>query len=158
MLLYTEYLYLQHSADIYFKSIKILADSDCKELQRSDTGISDEFVCPIIEHMKITQYENEAIIVVKGKKLWFVHSIKLSASSTFTEPFQIQPTSISFKVNADTIGVPDSQEESQIVVFSHFHPPVEAQICVHVDVSLKKTINNFHYACNLYHFACHFDR
>ena len=85
--------------------------------------------------MNVTQYESEAIIVVKGQKLWFVHSIKLSASSTIKEPFQVQPGSVSFKASTNKLVIPGNQEESEVVVFSHFHLPVQAQICVQLDVS-----------------------
>lgn len=95
----------------------------------------DEFLCPIIKQVKVAQYENEAIVVVKGQKLWFVHSVQLSASSTIKDRFQIQPASVSFKVSVNELDIPSNQEEIQVVAFSHFHLPVQAQICVQLDVS-----------------------
>ena len=130
-------VYLQHSADVYFRSIEKLAYYDHKEPKRNDMELSGEFLHPIIEQVKVTQYENEAIIVVKGQRLWFVHSIQLSTSSVVKDPFQVQQASVSFKATMDNIEIPGNQENSEIVVFSHFYLPVQTQLCVQLDVSLE---------------------
>lgn len=108
---------------------------DHKGYKESDVDISDVFLCPTVQQVKVTKYDSEAIIVVKGQKLWFVHSVKLSASSPIKELFQVQPASVSFKANVNDLDIPDNQEECKIIVFSNFHRPVQAHICVQLDVS-----------------------
>ncbi len=108
----------------------------------SGTYVSSEFLRPYIEKMKITKYGNEAVIVAKGQKLWFVHSLKFSSSATIKEPFQIQEYSICFKTDVKSIKIPDNQEEREVEIFSYFHQPVRVKLCVEVDVSADSL-----YAC-----------
>jgi hypothetical protein len=85
--------------------------------------------------MKFTKYGKEVIIVARGQKLWFVHSLKLS-SVTIKDPFQVQEYSICFKTDVNSIKIPDNQEEREIEIFSYFHQPVQAKLRVEVDVSI----------------------
>ena len=91
--------------------------------------------------MKITKYGKEAIIVARGQKLWFVHSLKLS-SVTIGDPFQVQEYSICFKTDVNSIKIPENQEEREVEIFSYFHQPVQVKLQMEVDVS-----TNSKYAC-----------
>ena len=101
--------------------------------------VSSEFLRPHIEKMKITKYGKEAVIVAKGQKLWFVHSLKLS-STTVKDPFQVQEYSICFKTDVNSIKIPDNQEEREIEIFSYFHQPVQMKLHMEVDVSINSTV------------------
>ena len=113
---------------------------DGKELKGNGAVISGDFLRPAIVKVQVTQYESEAIIVAKGEKLWFVHSIKLAASPVIKKPFLSQSSSVSFKEIVDNIKIPDGQETHEIVIFSHFHPPLRAQVCVQLDVSVEARV------------------
>ena len=105
----------------------------------SGVRVSSEFLRPYIEKMKITKYGKEAVIVAKGQKLWFVHSLKLS-STTVKDPFQVQEYSICFRTDVNSIKIPDNQEEREIEIFSYFHQPVHMKLHVEVDVSINSTV------------------
>ena len=119
---------MQHSAGVYYRSIKKLAyNHECYE--RSNREISSEFLCPIIEEVKVTQYGSEAIIVVKGQKLWFIHSIRLPETSATTEPFQIQEVFVSFKAKVNDI-------KDEVIILSYFSEPITERVRVESNVSL----------------------
>ena len=133
---------VQHSAGVYYRSIKKLA-YDHKEQKGIYLGISSEFLRPVVEGVKVTQYGSEAIIVVTGRQLWFVHSLKLS--SMLKEPFQVQEVSVSFRANTDHFVIPGNQEEMEVVIFSHFSQPIMKNVCVELDVSLIVACSNMVY-------------
>lgn len=92
--------------------------------------------------MKVTQYGSDAIIVINGKQLWFVHSIKLS--SLIIQPFQVQEVYVSFKAKLNDVKASDSCEEGVVVIFSHFCEPITRKFIVEPNVSLMTIlpINN----------------
>lgn len=100
--------------------------------------ISCDFLCPSIDQVKITHYGlNDAIVVVTGQQLWFVYSIKLS--EVIGDPFQVQERSVSFKTSMDNLGfvIQRSKEESEVVVYSHFHMPIQRKLIIELNVSLE---------------------
>ena len=96
--------------------------------------ISSDFLHPNIEQVKIILYGRDAIIVITGQKLWFVHSIKMA--TVVSEPFQAQEVSVSFKANMDDLMAYDRWKEDKVMIFSHFSQPVTMKFCVELDVSL----------------------
>ena len=124
--------------------IKKLAYDD-RESKVSGVKVSSEFLRPYIEKMKITKYGKEAIIVARGQKLWFVHSLKLSSTTIMIkDPFQVQEYFICFKTDVNSIKIPENQEEREIEVFSHFYQPVQVKLRVEVDVSNCIYANKMH--------------
>lgn len=130
---------LQHSTDAYFKLIKKLAyDHEEHAVNNLMPEISSGFLCPSIDQVKITQYGlNDVIVVVTGQQLWFVHSIKLS--KVMRDPFQVQERSVSFRTSMDNLDsvIQRCREESNVVVYSHFHIPVQRKVIIELNVSLK---------------------
>ena len=120
----------QHSAGVYYRSIKKLTYKH-ERPETSNKKISSNFLCPTIDQVKVTQYGSEAIIVVKGQRLWFVHSIRLPAALTAKEPFQAQEISVSFKV-------PTKKEfnwkGAEVTVLSHFSEPITKGVSVESNV------------------------
>lgn len=130
---------------MYYRSIKKLAYNHHQ--QESDIQeISSKFLCPIVKHVKVTQYGNDAIIVVTGQKLWFVYSLKLT--SAVCEPFQLQETSVSFKANMQDIVHPDNLEDNQVMIYSHFCPPLTVNFSMELNVSI------FHSSLCIIIYAC----
>lgn len=117
---------LQHSAGVYYRAIKKYAYNH-QPHQVKHEEISSEFLYPIIDHVKVTQYGSDAIIVINGKRLWFVHSIDLASLSI--QPFQVQDVSVSFRAKMNDFNAFESLEESQVVIFSHFCQPI-TQKCI----------------------------
>ena len=126
---------MQHSPEVYFRLAKKLAyDDEVHKVKNED--IPNEYLCPSIERVKIiTQCGNEAIVVVTGQQLWFVHSVKLCSESVVEEPFQVQECSVSFKTKTENVKIPTSQEEREIVIYSYFDQPVQKKLHVELEVS-----------------------
>ena len=117
---------------------EITYDQEGPAINNTLTDISCDYLCPSIDQVKITHYGlNDAIVVVTGQQLWFVHSIKLS--EVIKDPFQVQERSVSFKTNMDNLGfvIQRSKEESEVVVYSHFHLPVQRKLTIELNVSLE---------------------
>ena len=123
---------MQHTAGVYYSSIKMLA-YNYKMNGGGHHEISSEFLCPSIEHVKVTQYGDDAIVVVSGQRLWFVHSLKLL--STIRDPFQVQDTSVSFKASMVDVVRSGEAKEDAVVIFSHFSPPLTGKLHVELNVS-----------------------
>ncbi|MCG8622690.1 MAG: hypothetical protein MJE68_11940 [Proteobacteria bacterium] len=96
--------------------------------------VTSEFLLPIIDSVKVTQYGSEATVVVTGQRLWFAHSLHLS--TLLKEPFQVQKESISFCARINDIMV-TNKEDKEVTLFSYLATPVKKRICVELDVSLK---------------------
>ena len=122
---------MQHSAGVYYRSVKKLA-YDHESYGAANQVISSEFLCPNIDQVKVTQYESEAIVVVKGQKLWFIHSLWLPATSATKKPFQAQELFVSFKTNANDI----NWEGCEVTILSHFSEPITKRVHVESNVSL----------------------
>lgn len=90
--------------------------------------------------MKVTKYERDAIIVITGKQLFFVHSVKLS--SIINDPFQVQELSVCFKTNSDNV-ILENQQENEVIVYSHFYHPVQKRLHVELDVSVSSFTDVF---------------
>ena len=69
--------------------------------------------------------------MVKGHRLWFVHSIRLPATAAAKEPFQAQETSVSFKAKVSDF----NGKEDEVIVLSHFSEPIAKKVCVESNVS-----------------------
>ncbi len=123
---------MQHMTDVYHRSIEKLI-SYCQENKTNTVEISSDFLCPLVEWVKVIQYGNEAVIEVGGQQLWFVHSMKLL--SIIKDPVQVKEVSINFKTSMDKI--PRDQRESEIVIFSYFYRPVRQKVKVQIEVSIK---------------------
>ena len=119
---------------MYYRSIKKLAYNHHQEESDFQQEISSEFLCPIVKQVKVTQYGNDAIIVVTGQRLWFVYSLKLA--SAVCEPFQLQEISVSFKATKEDIVHPDNLEDNQVIIFSHFCPPLTVNFTMELNVSI----------------------
>ncbi len=115
---------------MYYRSVKKLAYKH-ESCEMNNQEISSEFLCPKIEQVKVTRYGSEAIIVVKGQKLWFVHSIRLPATLALKEPFQTQEVSVSFKAKVDDF----NWKEDEVIILSHFSEPITKKVCVELNVS-----------------------
>lgn len=128
---YDNYItYTQHSAGVYYRSVKKLAYKH-ESHGTNNQPISSDFLCPLIEQVKVTWYGSETIIVVKGQKLWFVHSIRLPATLAAKEPFQAQEVSISFKAKVSDF----NWKEDEVIILSHFSEPIAKKVCVESNVS-----------------------
>ena len=121
---------MQHSAGVYYRSVKKLAYKH-ESHGTNNQPISSDFLCPFIEQVKVTWYGSETIIVLKGQKLWFVHSIRLPATLATQEPFQAQEVSVSFKAKVSDF----NWKEDEVVVLSHFSEPIAKKVCVESNVS-----------------------
>ena len=99
----------------------------------SNIEISRGFLHPNIEQVKVIQYGRDAIIVVTGRKLWFVHSIKMA--TVVSEPFQVQEVSVSFKANMDDLMACDRWKDDRVIIISHFSRPVMMKFSVEPNVS-----------------------
>ena len=121
---------MQHSAGVYYRSIKQLAYGYTHKV--NNEGISSDFLCPTIDQVKVTQYGSEAIIMVKGQKLWFVHSIQLPMTLAATERFQAQEVSVSFKA---PVNKEFNWKGAEVTILSHFSEPITKGVCVESNVS-----------------------
>lgn len=95
--------------------------------------ISSDFLNPIIERVKITQYGKEAVIAIQGQHLWFVHSVKLLSMTK--EPLHIQESFVSIKTELDESVMSGNQREIEIVIFSRFSQAITRKIHMELDVS-----------------------
>ena len=84
--------------------------------------------------MKVTQYGKDAIVVVTGHQLWFVHSIK--RLTAVYEPFQLQEACVSFKADMNDFIPTDDRKNDEVVIFSHFSVPVTKKYSIELNVSL----------------------
>ena len=125
------FIIMQHSAGVYYRSIKKLAYKH-ESHEKYNQSISSDFLCPIIDQVKVTQYESEAIIVVKGQRLWFVHSVRLPATLATAEPFQVQEVCASFRA---TVSKDFNWKGAQVVIFSYFSEPIRKGVHVQSNVS-----------------------
>lgn len=123
----------QHSAGVYYRLVKKLAYKH-ESHRTNNQPISSDFLCPGIEQVKVTWYGSEAIIMVKGQRLWFVHSIQLPATSAIKEPFQAQEVLVSFKAKVSDF----NWKEDEVAVLSHFSEPIAKTVCVESNVSWKQ--------------------
>lgn len=126
----SNYYISQHSAGVYYRSVKKLAYKH-ESHRTNNQPISSDFLCPLIEQVRVTWYGSEVIIVVKGHRLWFVHSIRLPATSAAKEPFQAQEVSVSFKANVSDF----NWKEDEVIILSHFSEPIAKKVCVESNVS-----------------------
>ena len=119
---------------MYYRCVKKLTYKyDSQET--NDEEISSDFLCPAIDLVKVTQYRSEAIIIVKGQKLWFVHSMNLPGDlPTKVEPFQTQELSVSFKAMVDK---DFDWTGTKVTVLSHFS---EGKI---VGVSVESNVSTY---------------
>ena len=123
---------MQHSEGAYYSAVKTFAYE--YRVQGQCSQISSEFLDPVIERVKVIQYGKEAIIAIKGQRLWFVHSVKLF--SMFKEPLHIQETFVSIKAELDESVASGKQKVIELVVFSRFSQAISRKICVELDVSV----------------------
>ena len=84
--------------------------------------------------MKVTQYGKDAIVVVTGHQLWFVHSIK--HKTAVYKPFQLQDACVSFKADMNDFIPTDDWKDDKVVIFSHFSPPITAHYSIDLNVSV----------------------
>ena len=88
--------------------------------------------------MKVTQYGDDAIVVVSGQRLWFVHSLKLL--STIRDPFQVQDTSVSFKASMVDVVRSGEAKKDRVVVYSYFSGPIAKEF--HVELNVRFSVTN----------------
>ena len=69
--------------------------------------------------------------MVKGQKLWFVHSIRLPTAAT-AERFQAQEVSVSFKA---PVKKEFDWKGAAVTILSHFSEPITKRVCVESNVS-----------------------
>lgn len=123
-------MHMQHSTNIYHRSIEKLTVYHQED--KIDTiEISSEFLCPQVEQVKVNQYGNEAIVELRGQKLWFVRSIKL-ASVVIEDPVQVKEFSVTFKTK--TV-IPNEKRESEVVVYSYFCCLVQQTLQIEIEVN-----------------------
>ena len=96
--------------------------------------ISSDFLNPIIERVKVTQYGKAAIVAIEGQRLWFVHSVKLL--SITKEPLHLQESFVSIKAELDDSVMSGNQREVELVVFSRFSQAITRKIHMELDVSV----------------------
>ena len=92
-----------------------------------------EFLRPHIEGVKIIQYENEAIIEIRGQQLWFVHSIELSLIIKLDNPVEVKELSICFRTNMDKI--PGDLKENEVILLSYFCNPIQQIVEIKIEVN-----------------------
>lgn len=125
---------MQHSAGAYYSAIKVLAYNHKENKPQGHCPqISSEFLNPIIERVKVIQYGKEAIVVIKGQRLWFVHSVKLLSMTK--EPLHIQESFVSIKAELDDSVMSGNQREIELVIFSRFSQAITRKIHMELDVS-----------------------
>ena len=125
---------MQHSAGAYYSAIKVLAYNHKENKpQGYCPQISSEFLNPIIERVKVIQYGKEAVVAIKGQRLWFVHSVKLLSMTK--EPLHIQESFVSIKTELDDSVMSGNQREIELVIFSRFSQAITRKIHMELDVS-----------------------
>ena len=135
---------LQHSAGVYNKCIKVYVMNSEQnptnaESKKESSVVRSDFLVPVIERVQVTKYGNEATIVIRGKQLWFSHSLHLSA--VVQQPFQIQEESVSFSANISDISdnlIADTSKEKEICLLSYFSTPVIKKVFIELNVSTLK--------------------
>ena len=133
--LHTSHTKLQHTIDVYLRALKELTSAGCREQSaRHVRTSSSDFVCPCIDRVRVNQYSDGTVVVVTGRQLWFVHSLRLS-SAVFTEVLHVRETSVCFKTRIEDVRIPQLREETPVVAFSYFHKPVQKRLCIEFDVS-----------------------
>lgn len=100
------------------------------------TITTTDFLDPIVERMQVTQYGDEATVVIHGKQLWFSHSIKIA--SLTEQSFQTQEAAVRFSVNVRDISeffISNHSENKEVSLYSYFTQPVTKKVPVEVNVS-----------------------
>ena len=125
---------MQWCAGLYHMSVKMYTSDVLNDQSRfsSSCVITREFLLPVIEGIKVTQYGSEAAVVITGERLWFTHSLTMS---TTLKPFQVQKESVSFCAKTTAIQVAINGQEKEITLFSYFAEPITKKIHVELDVS-----------------------
>ena len=97
---------------------------------------TSDFLSPIIEQIQVTQYGDEATVVVRGKQLWFSHSFKVD--SVVKQPFQTQEGSVSFSMTVSEIReslISGDGKVKEVCLYSYFTQPMTKKVPVEVNVS-----------------------
>lgn len=131
---------MQYTVGAYHMYVKRFTQDDL-EIQnpRSRFGVvTDQFLLPAIDGVKVTYYGNEATVVVMGKQLWFTHSLTLS--STLKNPIQVQKEFVSFNAETCDLQIAKNGEEKEVTLYSYFSLPITKKVYVEFDVS-SRTIN-----------------
>jgi hypothetical protein len=121
---------MQHT---YHKSIEKMI-CYCKEHKKEATEILNDFLCPVIEGVKVIEYGNEAIIEVSGQQLWFVHSMELSSVTKLENPVEVKELSTCFKTNVDKIPSDLTVNDQEVILFSYFCHPIQRKVKIEVEV------------------------
>ena len=119
--------------NVYHSSIEKLVRYNKEHNITNATETLNEFLCPLIEGVKIIKYGNEAIIEIGGQQLWFVHSMELSSIIKLENPVEVKELSVCFKTNVEKIPKA-SVNDQEVILLSYFCHPVQQKINIEVEV------------------------